>query len=152
MAMQHGPCTVSADNIFWQMPRLTRIFFLFRRGGGLLCGVYANYLLGIFMSGPTHLNADCKSSRSSLTMGQTCKKLAWHLQLVSHCTSMLPAVSPLICSAVIYVLNPLVTYFWAVSYRWRTTGNNRLTLAIILRQEIIWGHFKLWNIWHRDCS
>lgn len=52
--------------------------------------------------------------------GETYKRVAWHLELVSNCTqiSVLPAVNQLICSVVIYILNPpgatSVTYLGAV--------------------------------------
>lgn len=40
--------------------------------------------------------------------GETYKRVAWHLELVSNCTqiSVLPAVNQLICNVVIYILNP----------------------------------------------
>lgn len=87
---------------------------------GVVCfAVYAEELLRIFISCPEQLNADCRPSGSSYKRGETCKWMAWHLELVSNCTqiSMLPAVNQLICSAVIYILNPpgatSVAYLWA---------------------------------------
>lgn len=44
----------------------------------------------------------------AVTKGETCRRMAWHLELVSNCTqiSLLPPVNQLICSSEIYLLNP----------------------------------------------
>lgn len=94
--------------VFRQMPRLTRTF----SGGllrfALLCCVCKRTAQNIHILSRT-AERRVQTQREQLQKGgETCKRTAWHLELVSNCTriSAAPAVNQLIRGAVKYVLNP----------------------------------------------